>query len=398
MQRRIRKQPLLSKLKALPFDLYLFANETRLSIDWEEYSLSVALPLGSSLLLLSLIIKPVINYYNSISSKSSNMIFDSGYAEYEMLKDAFINNRHVERKSTLTASLIWFLNSVRTFIFIVCSINSYQIAVSTKNYGLLYRKTKPNSPSAGRVGNTFLEQVYSYFLKEQASSSDDWQLSIWNPSKFSLYFFIPLNPVNLLLVHDLGNSSALFVIILLLSVSLTLYYLIYSFLNLVQDRQILQLEMLKEYTNKVKTTTMKKDACIDSTLGPYQSFALTNRPYSFQRLKLFVTHDREGKEVREYVGGSLSANTLYLDDSSELLSRLKDDNEKLAARNHELYMEIARLSNQSSFVDESSRANSPRKFGSANGTPLRSPRKGQYESPSSKKNHYPFDSSVVFGG
>ncbi|RCK62427.1 Nuclear rim protein 1 [Candida viswanathii] len=102
------------------------------------------------------------------------------------------------------------------------------------------------------------------------------------PSKFALYLFVGLNPVNLYLV----------------------YYLMSDFLNLVNDKQILYQEMFQEYNKKFvqpKTNILKKDRMVDATMGPFYLSSLNdNRPYAFSKLKVFVTHDMKGNAITEY--------------------------------------------------------------------------------------------------
>lgn len=362
MSRVIRKTSLVSKIKSYPFDFLLYVNELRLSIDWDEYTVSLALPLGAVLTLVSLVIKVVVNYYDSINTKSSNILFSSDYYQYERLK-ASLNKRPVySADEPFTNTIVWLLNSVATLIVAICLLNTYLVFSLSRNYGLLYCKNRPNSPSVVRSSIEpvpFYESILLYIGQffvgndaddteetfEEKSDTEIWQLNVWDPSKFSVYVMIWLNPVNSLLIYKLTatSTSLLFIILACALVSLSMYVLVAKFYTLINDKQILYQEMFTEYNNKFvkpKTTILKKDVVIDSTMGPYDSLVLTDMaPYAFNKTKLFVTHDIKGDAVHEY--GQQSDTEKYPASNDYLYDMIQSDNEELMARNHLLNQRLS---------------------------------------------------------
>ncbi|ODV78147.1 uncharacterized protein CANTADRAFT_54042, partial [Suhomyces tanzawaensis NRRL Y-17324] len=329
-RRIVRKQPLLSKIKSFPLDFLLYLNEIRLSIEWDDYTGSLAFPIGTGLSITTLIIKSILSYYESIDSKSRNILFDSDHLEYQRIKSSFLSKRIQQatqyEEVPLTTSILWLLNIAGSLIQVIMLMNTYSIITKKKNYGLLYCQTKPKSASVIKSSIesiSYVTQAFKYILsylfsKDDASDitvemdddhkQDDeiWQLNVWDPSKFSLYVFIGLNPINSLIIHNFNpaSSSLLYTIMLSLSVSLTIYFFIDNFYDLLNDKQILYQEMFNEYNNKFvkpKTSILKKDVLIDATLGPFDSSILTDiRPYAFNKLKLWVTHDLKGNQVVDY--------------------------------------------------------------------------------------------------
>lgn len=365
----------MEHLESLPFDILLYLNELRESVDWDEYALSIGLPLGASLVAVSFVCKSIVIYYNSITTKSCNLVFDSGYYEYEHLKKAFLSNKHNDFFSTeftdatpITKALVQILNLILSLIVAICLLNTYNMITRKRPYHLLYCEKKPKSLSIVRVSLSAASQltnllIFAFnwvFRKSDQDKADEdnsdqvWQLNMWDPSTFSLYFFIGLNPVNLFLVHSINYGSSLVVIPLIVAVSVILHFFIHDFRGLIQDKQIIYQEVLNEYNNKFvkpKTSKLSKDVVIDATAGPYNSFVLTDiKPYSFTKLKVFVTHDSSGNEVTEYVGYAheprnprANFEKPVFTDSNHLLDRLRMDNELLYIKNQELRKQLQRI-------------------------------------------------------
>lgn len=306
----VRKQLFINKIKTWPFDVLLWINELRLSIEWDDYAVSLALPLGICLCVVEFILQSILNYYNSISSKSNNVLFNSDYVHYEQLKSNLYNGNLTY--SNPTNSSIWVLKVINNGLLIASVIQSFVLFTKYREYGLLYlKKNDLQTPSifkrSLKVGSLIISRIMSVFTDETLmaeNSYDDevWMLKLWNPLKFSLYLFVGFNPINLGIINT--STITLHLIFVIAIISGQSYIFVYKFLNLLNDKQILNQELLKEYTNKfVKPLTkLKKDVQIDSTQGPYDSTVLVNaRPYVFNKLKVFRTHDIHGNEVQEYV-------------------------------------------------------------------------------------------------
>lgn len=330
---------MISKIQSFPFDIWLYIHELHASIDWDDYNYLIALPLGIVLTLVFFIIQSILNYYNFINLRSKNVLFNSDYYQYEYLKNDLINN-NFDRTNTsideetmetpLTTSILWAMNGANTLIFIICLINSIKLFTSKRSYGLLYCKTKPRSKNVFKSSLeniSFIVELLAFVLKffqndddeenegnttyegdttsEVVGDNEVWHLNVWNPSKFALYLFIGLNPINIYLVYYLmSDVSHLYLLFLLVIVFGVNYFLIEKFLNLVSDKQILYQEMFQEYNKKFvqpKINVLKKDAMVDATMGPFYLSSLSdNRPYAFSKLKVFVTHDLKGNAITEY--------------------------------------------------------------------------------------------------
>ena len=331
-KRLIRRQSLISKLQSFPFDFYLYLNELRLSIDWDEYAVSIGLPTGIGICSLSFVIQSILSYYNSINKRSKNILFDSNYYQYENTKSLINSGRQLhdyEISTSTTNTIMWIFNVFQSIIVFVSLLNMFLIFTSKKDYQLLYHKTKPKYKSTVHPANreSYLYLLLYYIVElfskdpenenEEEDTVDDtnaiedgesWQLRVWQPSKFSLYLYVGLNPINSFIIGNFTlQFSSLSIIGLILVVSVSNHKLIDCFLGLIQDKQIIYQETFSEFNNKFvkpKTNILKKDAMVDATLGPlYSSVLVNHQPYTFTKLKVFTTHDSKGKEVKEFVEG-----------------------------------------------------------------------------------------------
>lgn len=346
----IRKQSMMAKIKSAPFDILLWLNEMRLLIAWDEYAISLALPMGISLMIVVVIIQSILNYYESINGKSNNLLFNSDYVQYEQLKTTLINgNLNLGKYSTTSNNYIWSLQIIVNILSIGSLITSWNLFTTFREYGLLYL-TKNSGDSSSLIKKSIksiplmISKLYNLMFKENQlieenvyDNNDIWILKLWNPSKFSLFLFIGYNPINIVIC--LITDISLPIMIILLIISLQNYCLIYKFSNLIQDKQILNQELMKEYTNKfVKpyTSKLKKDVQINSTLGPYKSTVLMNpKGYVFNKLKVFTTHDLKGNQVQQFISNDddkfqsfeeYTSETIPKFDSSQLFNQSSSKN------------------------------------------------------------------------
>ncbi|KAK6203614.1 uncharacterized protein RJT21DRAFT_28690 [Scheffersomyces amazonensis] len=327
-KRVIRHTPLLTKLTSVPFDLYLYLNELHSSIEWDDFSVSVALPLGIGLTIITIICQGLNNYYNSINVKSNNALFDTDYYNYERIKRSLSYNEQLQQQSShgqIVPSILWLLNGISSLIVIFGLFNTYQIITSYKNYKLLNASSKPSSPSAFKGSlnhsNSIIVKSINYLLsaifgkpeidedEDESQLIDDtidiedeevWQLNIWDPSKFQLHLLIGLNPVNLFIIHFINNQSNLLNYVGTLGlVSITISIMINKFTLLVKDKQILYEAMFKEYNTKFvnpKVNKVKKDVVIDACRGPYYGDDVLTK-YADTKSRIFITHDINGNEI-----------------------------------------------------------------------------------------------------
>lgn len=358
-KRLVRKQPVSSKLKSLPFDFFLSFNEWRQSIEWDDYANTVALPLGQTLTLVYLILIKITSFYDMSYKKRANPLFQTDLDNYEQIRQRAVSGiqspihmkAYRERGS-------WF-RTICNFLLILhllaSSINCFYTLFSFKDYSLLYSKTdkRPNTPSAKKflltneVTDSVVDKVYKFFYnnfgasREQSSEDesfyteesvsdvnpiekDIWTLKMWNPSKFSLTLLSTFSPFILLVVRITVKELSMWK---LLSLTFTFnmcfhYIIVRRFLVLLQDKQILFLEVLQEYDSKFvkpRTAILKKDMQIDATLGPRAPIGMVvdgdmQAHLQNTKLKVFVTHDIYGNQLNNVPGrneNSSSPNESY---------------------------------------------------------------------------------------
>ncbi|KAK6465649.1 hypothetical protein DFJ63DRAFT_27718 [Scheffersomyces coipomensis] len=336
-KKMIRHTPLLTKVSTLPFDLYLYFNEIHSSIEWDDLTLSVALPIGTLLTMTTIMAQVLNNYYNSINVKSNNALFDTDYYNYERIKRSLSYNEQLQQQQqqlqgAIIPSVLWLINGLSTLIVAFSLFNAFQVFTSYKNYKLLYATSQPSTPSSFKgslnESNSFIIKGINYLLsfifgKHEIDEDEDdshiiddtvdedeevWQLNVWDPSHFQLHMAIPLNPINLFVIYNFSNytSNLLYFISLLILISTSFYFFIHKFLLLVQDKQILYQSMFKEYNVKFinpNLNKVKKDVVIDATRGPFYGDEVLTK-YTDTKSKVFITHDVKGKEIRHTNSGN----------------------------------------------------------------------------------------------
>ncbi|EGW35521.1 uncharacterized protein SPAPADRAFT_58753 [Spathaspora passalidarum NRRL Y-27907] len=343
----IRRQSFISKIQSFPFDLYLYVNEVITSIDWNSVeSIHIANTLGISLTLLDLAIVSLLNYYNSINSKSNNLLFKSNYYDYQYLKKHLSTSPKFTHYD-VTASFTWVLSLLSNAITVASIANFILLIKSSRKYGLLYLTENNKSTTVYKTSTTdwlgFLDSLFvKLFGKEEdvtqssidqthdttVVEEDTYYMNTWDPNKFTLHLFITLNPLNIFIIH----ISSLLISLAVMVIQVTMSWLIISKFNqLIIDKQIIYQEMFKEYNNKFvnpKLNILKKDVAIDATKGPYDTTVLTDKqPYLLSKTKKFVTHDARGKEVVEY--GNVDVPKFTIIDQSTLASFTTHDHDDL---------------------------------------------------------------------
>lgn len=333
----VRKQPLINKIKSFPFDFFLWLNEIRLSIEWDNYCDSIATPLSCSLTLIYLILIRITVYYELSYNKRENPLFQVDYYNYEKIRSRAISGDPIEL-SINTEDSWWYtiLNFTIAFLGVVSLSNFVYVLFSFKCYTLLYSSMaeKPKSSSARRlvlkndINDSIFEKLYKFFYSHTNQAielcSDDesfydedtineinliekdiWELKVWNPSKFSLFVLTNFSPILLFIIRLISKELPIWKILFISIIFNGNFYFIVTqrFLVLLQDKQILYQEMFQEYNNKFvkpKTSVLKRDVVIDATFGPRApSNMLVQsevKPHlQNTRLKVFITHNINGE-------------------------------------------------------------------------------------------------------
>lgn len=341
----VRKLSLLDKIKAWPFDFLLWANELRLSIDWDDYCYSVALPSGAIVTGLYSVVVQIVNYYSILDERRENLVFQTDFHNYERIKRRAIRGGDpITPPAAPVSSPIgsgYWISLLKLFLFVVFSssvINFISVfGLSFKKYSLMNATTPPKSPS---VVNQFLnnanENDHSIFTiisrffynhtneaqqetdyegesfydeetldEENLVEKNIYQLNVWNPSKFPLFLSTCFSPITLFTVNLLAHEVSYWKLLIVIAISSFSHYFVITqrFLVLLNDKQILFQEMFQEYNDKFvtpKINILKKDVVIDATYGPTvpTEFVVSQDQKAHlltEKLKVFITHDINGK-------------------------------------------------------------------------------------------------------
>lgn len=353
------------RILAIPFDLILELNEARLLIEWDDYAVSLALPIS----ILATVVAIIIQFWCYSETLLSNQLFAPNYQD---IKQLIIDSGFL--KSTVPSASLALLtmpvNGWRvayTILWTICLMSAYLVLTLTKEYGLLYTENQPNLKLAIKRLLQFVTHPFRYLLTKIFSEFSQipkeendidlnrqiWTMQVWNPSKFGLYLQVAFNPVNLaiitwvkcLMIALFGTVTVVLVLV---------YYLIFKFRTLLHDRGILHGEMMSEYYTKFvkpRTQVLKRDVAIDAGLGPWRAMVYEgDQPYTYTKLRVFVTHDDTGKEVVEYVEPEEDDSVQVNQDPQAVLERLRHENEELRWRNRELLRLLLRQGSRQGLV------------------------------------------------
>lgn len=369
-RRIVRKQPIWEKITSYPFDLILSINETRLSIDWDDY-IPQSLPIGIALCHVFLILCKLSHHYHGSHDRRNDSVFKTDALAYQLVMARAVNldfssgdvgsisdfGSFSPRRNN-NGTILWAVNCVLILIAVSAVINIVTVVYSVRSYSLLNLNAKLPKPKASNVVQEnlahghqrgFFRNIMSYFedhsyyetdLEMDDSHPDPypdkyvekpiWVLKIWDPSPFSLHLACSLSPIVLFSVWLIAASTSFWKIsILIITTDLFAFYLVHKFFQLISDKQIVYQETFNEYNRKYvipKTCVLKKNAAIDATCGPTAPPEHTvhdDMVGHLQEENVFVTHDIHGnrhKTVR-----------------ADLLSRYADENRSPSpSRRHEV--------------------------------------------------------------
>lgn len=186
-KRIVRSQSLWSRITSWPFDTWLAVNESLNLIEWDSYSVSVALPLGMILSILLLIFRV---YYDITQNSGSSQGAHSG--QTHLTSGLFDKNRirslqlesgsdlGVSTRSRISMFFTALIYTLSLILWVVCVGNSLWVFAASKSYTLLGRasdnapptpsavKTMYSAPPAGETGDG--DSFISEDLGERPSS------------------------------------------------------------------------------------------------------------------------------------------------------------------------------------------------------------------------------------
>lgn len=333
-KRVVRKQPLAEKIRTYPFDLFLWLNEARLSIDWDSYC-HYTIPVGSLLTILFTLLGKLSDHYTLANDRRENQLFRTDYSTYQRVKSRAISGNSEWTEATPRRAAgrhwAWVLNLLMTLLFVAALANSINVLwFPYRNYTLLSTSTDCPPPRGSHVSKQsvsnstekgFLDKLFAYFEDQTMYDDSDsdgettyevnlvekdvWVLHVWDPLKFQLHVVATFSPVTLFLVRLLLPSVPLWKLMVLIALTgISGYCLVIWFLQLVNDKQVVYQETFNEFNKKFvipKTSVLKKNAVVDATHGSRAAASKVVHDDLAGHLQndfAFVTHDIHGNIMK----------------------------------------------------------------------------------------------------
>lgn len=228
---RIRKTPLKERLLSLPFDYYLSLSEWWATKTWNEPAIAVA----------------VGGLANAMMMACSSL--------YEPFDGVFQQNPR--SRPALACALVLFLGS---------SVNMIVSLKITKKYSLLAQPVDERPKS----NNATLDE-------------DVWVLNIWRPDTLWFYTLQTFSPVHALAAWF---APAMAAVLINVGLSALLFVVSMSFQSLVNDRFIVDSNVMKEYTCKVvypATSVATRDVSVQTDRAKVLAGPSTPRREFIQR-------------------------------------------------------------------------------------------------------------------
>lgn len=338
-KRLIRKQPLLDKIRSYPFDLLLSLNETRLSIDWDDY-IPQTLPVGSAMEALFMILCKLDHYNRMASARRQNNVFRTDVNTYKSVVSRAIYGSDgtalpIVSDQGRSSPFKWILSFLLVTIFLISLVNAVNVTLRPyRNYTLLNTSTDYTKPKGSNVVKQnvsineekgIVDKVLAYFGEHSYYESDSaseidttyeatpvnkdvWVLKVWDPSAFQLYLFAAFSPVTLVILWLTSDVVFWKLLAGILAHNSVSFWLTSKFLLLIRDKQIIYQETFNEYNRKYvipKTSVLKKNAVVDATYGPTASARMTVHDDVAGHLQndfTFVTHDINGRRIKSVRG------------------------------------------------------------------------------------------------
>lgn len=345
--RLVRKQSLFEKIRYYPFDLFLQINESRLSIDWDDY-VPQTIPLGTGLTVLFALFCKIHNYYITSIERRENAVFNTNQIVYQRAVNRAIygleSDSYSPQKFTTKAAgrhLAFGFQFICSIIFLISTLNAvYAMYFPYRDYTLLSLSADRPKPRGSHVSKRsisnaneggIISRLLAYFEENtyieseseaegdttyevKVEEKDVWVLSVWDPSLFQLHLLATFSPVSLILIWLTSSVVALWKIVVSLILFNSLaYWLTTKFLQLISDKQIIYQETFNEYNKKYvipKTSILKKNAIIDATRGPMaasNSIVHDDLYGHLQNDYTFYTHDIKGNRIKSVRADNLES-------------------------------------------------------------------------------------------
>lgn len=240
-----RQETLWESIKSYPADVILNLSADIESFDWEQAGAKVSIP-------IALIINAVFVFAELTLLYSSRQPILQGSK----------GKPTAEWKYTSRVDVAWFLAySLMAFSF----VNAFYLFTKTKTYQLLENdldepissnnarvvEFDSSTPSHNIYSRLKLSLYYSFWGKKRTPNTRMIrELVPWDPPRFHLDLFCLFSPIQVMLLHNVTRENVSYVLLFAICLSAQTFYLARSFLGLIQDRRIIDTEVLREYNVK----------------------------------------------------------------------------------------------------------------------------------------------------
>ncbi|KAI8892937.1 hypothetical protein BC833DRAFT_610196 [Globomyces pollinis-pini] len=175
---------------------------------------------------------------------------------YKNDQSATIDSRYFKSTQIIInenqSGLYWDL--LEYLLIIVSFANAGILGFQSKSLILFHQPTAPQYPDSEFDTNWDLSKktrnAQIVLVDNPATNQleNHWELRIWSPSEFSLKIFTWFSPLQVLLIHLSDNEQCATFILAAYTTSLTLWFVISSYQQLVMDSNILGGQLLLDST------------------------------------------------------------------------------------------------------------------------------------------------------
>ncbi|EPX71866.1 uncharacterized protein SOCG_03802 [Schizosaccharomyces octosporus yFS286] len=240
MAKLIRRTSLKSRILNFPINLFISISEDFDSVEWDKISERWSIPLS----LVSNILFIFIRAYAENTKTRSNR------------SQLFVGTKTAKATSSWFRGILSFISLCLVAFSIINTVSCFYF--QKKAYRTLPQPDK-NIPTTPGLRPVQLEP------NEQKS----FELVVWSPNIFSLYFSCLFSPIHLLILWVYIQSPK--IIFLSIIFSLLLYFVARKFVDMIKGRDCLHQQVFYEYDKKFvepRLSVAKRDVATNTTYGP----------------------------------------------------------------------------------------------------------------------------------
>ncbi|GAO47326.1 hypothetical protein SAICODRAFT_20593 [Saitoella complicata NRRL Y-17804] len=273
-RRLVRRAPLYKRVLSAPKDWVLSFGEEWDTIEWEAFEKSTSLPAG----IAANVVLAGCRLWKALQSKwdgNGDVFARPGSRGYGGAKGGVFTNETAKGLFGSTLSLI------AVMLVALSILNTLYCFFRTREYRLFQKdaesETGPSTPSARRVrietSPSRLHSLIASYLNPQPSIHPDsdrdvWQLSIWNPTTFSLRFFCTFSPASAVMLFNLTPANFFWTLVVSAGVGAQLWVLMGWHERQGRDKQVVFGEVMNEYEVKFvqpRLSVVKRDVATQAS-------------------------------------------------------------------------------------------------------------------------------------